>query len=128
VVTLIAKLLLFSHMVGCGWMALANFADDRNATWLALYQDGIALDGPVWQQCAAPHSLTKSLCISTTFTDRFSSLILHTLSPPMCIRLTRSVIRARADDGDACVVNARAHTGTCSPSTGPLERSAAERR
>jgi hypothetical protein len=40
VVTLIANLLLFAHILGCGWMAVANFASDRDATWLALYQDG----------------------------------------------------------------------------------------
>jgi hypothetical protein len=50
VVTLVAKLLLFAHMVGCGWMAIANFAEDRELTWLAEFQGGVALDGPVTRQ------------------------------------------------------------------------------
>ena len=49
---LIAKLLLLSHFLGCGWMAVATSAIGHGVehTWLSEYNNGVAIDGPFAQQ------------------------------------------------------------------------------
>ena len=39
VVLLVLKLIFMSHLFGCGWMAVATFADPDEDTWLTVYPD-----------------------------------------------------------------------------------------
>lgn len=49
---LIVKVLVMAHFFGCGWMALTlGPARTGEMSWIEEYNDGVAADGPFWQQC-----------------------------------------------------------------------------
>lgn len=50
-VTLVAKLLFFAHLLGCFWFyVITALEGDREDTWIHVYDDGSAVDGPVSRQ------------------------------------------------------------------------------
>ena len=69
IVKLVIKLLFLSHFVGCAWMALASWGRERPHldTWIAVYNEGDALDGAFTQQCAYAdvESMASCPCLAT---------------------------------------------------------------
>ena len=54
-ITLVAKLLFVAHLLGCFWFyVITALESDRDDTWIHVYADGEAADGPVSRQCKAP--------------------------------------------------------------------------
>lgn len=50
VVQLIGLMGYMSHMLGCGWFLMTSFADEDELTWIEVYEDGKAADGPISEQ------------------------------------------------------------------------------
>lgn len=44
IVILVIGLLFLSHLFGCGWLAIAVFAESTAETWITEYRGGVALD------------------------------------------------------------------------------------